>query len=161
MKNVKKLTYTSDNSNKKKCMNFNVILSFNQLNEDGESQEFFDISIPLSERDGDVMAFLNSKFFPRIVKACIKFDRSPQDLVKISTCAAWSVYEKVAKRPCLMDYGHDGKWYFGIGRNDMDIWERYLAGVHGFGAAADMSWVEEQINAMNMSANSKQAQPPL
>jgi hypothetical protein len=124
-------------------MNVNVILSFDKDDDRGESQEIFDISLPISKNESDAMSFLNEKFFPRIIKKCKQYNRSPGDLIKISTCSNWSVFENVTGLIALCDLNHDCKWYFGQNRKDIDIWERTLMTRFGFGVDADMSRVND------------------
>lgn len=124
-------------------MSVNVILTFDKDNDCGESQEMFDISLPISKNESDAMSFLNEKFFPRIIKKCKQYNRSPGDLIKISTCSNWSVFEKVTGLIALCDLNHDCKWYFGQNRKDVDIWERTLMTRFGFGVDADMSRVND------------------
>lgn len=127
-------------------MNVNVILTFNTCGGLwGGTQEIFDMKILVSEKDKkeDAFTFLDNKFFKRISKACIKFKRSPHDLVKISSASEWRIYEDFTGNKSLTSYGHPCKWYFGNGRNDLDLWEKSLITDYGFGTDADMSWVEE------------------
>ena len=58
-------------------MAVNVILTFDNIGgEYQDTQEFFDLKIPVKKSDTDVTAFLNKKFFPKIFEECIKFNRN-------------------------------------------------------------------------------------
>lgn len=130
----------------KTYMKVNVILTFNTYGGLwGGTQEIFDMKLLVSKKDEkkNVVEFLNNKFFKRIAKACINFNRSPHDLVKICTGSDWKIYEDVTGNKSLASCGHPCKWYFGNGRNDLDLWEKNLMTEYGFGTDADMSWIEE------------------
>lgn len=127
-----------------KLFNVNVILTFENCEEfhDG-SQEFFDLKLTVSPDDKNVVTFLNENFFDRVVDMCDETERSPHDLIKISTCADWAIYEEVTGQKALYRHGHGCKWCFGEGRLDIDIWEKCLIDTFGFGANVDMSWVNK------------------
>jgi len=133
-------------------MAVNVILTFDK--EGGrykDMQEFFDLKIPVKKSDTNVIVFLNNKFFPKIVEKCIKFDRSPRDLIKISTASNWDLYEEITNEQSLDALGHSCKWYFGCGRNDLDGWEKYLMESLNFGQDADSAWINEHIEKVRAS----------
>ena len=133
-------------------MAVNVILTFDKLGgKYYDSQEFFDLKIPVKKSDTNVIVFLNNKFFPKIVEKCIKFNRSPSNLIKISTASDWDVYKEISNTPSLDESGHPCKWYFGCGRNDLDAWEKYLMETFKFGQDADSSWVNEYIESIKAS----------
>ena len=134
------------NGNERTYMGVNVILTFETPDGRGERQEFFDLSIPVGEREKSADEFINNKLFKRIVKKCHLLNRDPRDLIKISTASAWSVFERKTGLPSLGSLGHSCKWYFGKGRNDLDLWEIYLSAQYGFGVHADMSR-ENRLNA--------------
>lgn len=128
-----------------KFMNVNVILTFANYGECVmDSQEFFDMEIKVSPTDTKVGTFLNENFFPRVVSYCENYDRSPKDLIKISTCSDWGVYEEVTGQQPLYKYGHSCKWYFGRGRTDLDAWELDLVEIFEFGTNVDMSFVNKR-----------------
>ena len=119
-------------------MHVNVILTFETWNEYGENQEFFDLHLQVSKKEANAVQFMDNKFF------------------KISTASNWSLFTKVTKLESLMDLGHDVKWYFGKGRNDLDSWEKDLVDIYGFGIDADLSymngsWTQEQLLEKIMS----------
>jgi hypothetical protein len=130
-------------------MNVNVILTFETYGDPSiDSQDIFDIEIKVRSTDTKVVGFLNEEFFPEIVSFCEQHDRSPKDLIKISTCAHWSVYEEITGHKPLYQYGHSCKWFFGNGRTDLDAWELDLIDIFEFGTNVDMSWVkcpEQQV----------------
>lgn len=132
-----------NSSNKKVFMNVNVILTFSSCNEYGDTQEFFDLALPVSKSESHSAVFIGNKLFTRISKKCKHLNRRAEDLIKISTASNWDVFKKTTNLPSLCDLGHDCKWYFGIGRNDLDAWEQSLMLKHNFGTEADMSWVND------------------
>jgi hypothetical protein len=141
------------NNNAVSYMNINVILTFDTQDENGETQEFFDLSLPVSKNEIDTISFLNDKFFKRVVKKCIQYKRSVGDLIKISTCGDWSLFERVTNLEALSQLGHSCKWYFGTGRKDLGIWERVLMSKFGFGMDADMSRLnDDAVATMIMKA---------
>ena len=125
-------------------MNVNVILTFNTCDVCGDTQEFFDLKVPVAKNEENCVAFLMQGFFPRIVKKCLKYNRSVEDLIKISTAGDWDLFEKVTALPTLPDLGHNGKWYFGLGRKDLGPWDEILMKKYGFGTTADLSHYFEQ-----------------
>jgi len=134
-------------------MDMNVILTFDKGDRNGDTQEFFDLRIPVSKDEVDAMTFLNEKFFKRVVKKCNQYNRPVGDLIKISTASNWSVFETITNLEALCELGHDCKWYFGTGRNDLDVWERTLMSRYGFGMDADMSRMnDDEITTMVMKA---------
>jgi hypothetical protein len=133
-------------------MAVNVILTFDKPGgRYDDSQEFFDLKIPVKKSDTDIIAFLNKKFFPKIVEKCIKFNRSPRDLIKISTASNWNVYQEVTNEKSLYAMGHSCKWFFGCGRNDLDGWEKYLMETFNFGQDADSARLNEYIELIKAS----------
>jgi hypothetical protein len=126
----------------KAYMNFNVILTFDK--EGGRNddwQEIYDVLIPLTRSDKkyDAFTFIDRKLFPSIVKSCSKFDRKQEDLIKISTCSDWDLYERFTGNKSLPNFDHSCKWFFGLNRIDLDDWEKKLMLTYGFGTFADMS----------------------
>ena len=133
-------------------MAMNVILTFDKVGGRYEdTQEFFDLKIPVKKSDTNVIVFLNHKFFPKIVEKCMRFNRSPRDLIKISTCSNWDIYEEITNEQSLDALGHSCKWYFGCGRNDLDGWEKYLMESLNFGQDSDSSWLNEYIESIKAS----------
>lgn len=130
---------------KRHYMYFNVILTFDSINEYGDSQEFFEMKLPLKKDEGHSIQFLMSKFFPKIVTKCSNFNRSVGNLIKISTASDWDLFEKVTGLESLCALGHSCKWYFGKGRNDLDEWEIMLMKKYGFGTEANLSDISEYI----------------
>ena len=134
-------------------MDMNVILTFDKGDKNGDTQEFFDLRIPIAKDEMDAMTFLNEKFFKRVVKKCNQYNRPVGDLIKISTASNWDAFEAVTNLKALCELGHDCKWYFGTGRNDLDTWERVLMSKHGFGMDADMSRLnDDAVATMIMKA---------
>lgn len=129
-------------SSKQQYMSVNVILTFNTFKND-DKQEVFDIKLPISSHEISAFHFFHLKFFKRVQKKCITLNRNPKDLIKISTCSDWNLFEKVTNLPALCEKGHPCKWYFGNGRNDLDVWEKELMRIYGFGTNHDMSWVND------------------
>jgi hypothetical protein len=137
-----------DTKNNSNClMNMNVILTFDTGDKHGDTQEICDLRIPVSKNEIDAMSFLNEKFFKRVVSKCNQFNRSVGDLIKISTCSNWDVFESTTNLKALSEFGHDCKWYFGTGRNDLGTWERVLMSKYGFGMDADMSRLNDDVIA--------------
>ena len=124
-------------------MNVNVILTFDGINEDGDTQEIFDLKILVSRNDVEPANFFHKKFFKRVLRKCRTLRRDEGDLVKISTCSDWGLYESVTGSKGLCEVGHPCKWFFGCGRLDMDRWEKALERQLGFGKNVDMSWVND------------------
>ena len=131
--------------NAKAFMRVNVILTFKTLDEDGENQEFFDLHLPVSKKEANAVQFIDNKFFKRVVKKCKQLNRSVGDLTKISTASNWSLFTEATKLESLMDLGHNGKWYFGKGRNDLNSWEKDLVDIYGFGIDADLSYMNGSL----------------
>ena len=129
-------------------MRANVILTFNKNGgEFNDLQEIINLNIPISKSDINLYAFMNKKFFPRVVKSCTKLNRSPRDLEKISSCSDWHVFTKVTNTKSLDEFGHSCKWWFGNGRNDLDSWEKHLMEIFDFGQDVDMSYVNDHQTA--------------
>lgn len=124
-------------------MSVNVILTFDSDNEDGDSQEIFNLKILVSKNDIEPIQFFHKKFFKRVLRKCKTLRRDVGDLVKISTCSDWGIYELVTGSKSLCELGHSCKWFFGNGRLDMDPWEKALEQQLGFGKNVDMSWVND------------------
>jgi len=138
-------------TNKHHYMYFNVILTFNSSDEFGELQEFIDMRLPLKKDEGDSAVFLMNKFFLQIVKICIDLNREVSDLIKISTASDWGLFESVTGCTSLCKLGHSGKWYFGVGRDDIDDWEISLMEKYGFGKGADLSYFNEYVRNIKKS----------
>lgn len=129
----------------------NVILTFGTFNEHFESQEMFDLNIPLSTKEASAFHFLDKKFFSRVAKKCNQFGRKAEDLIKISTAGNWDLFENITKVKSLPDYNHSCKWYFGNGRDDLDVWEKELMAKFRFGTDIDMKkygLIEEQFSQL-------------
>ena len=125
-----------------KCLTVDVILTFNKCGgQCNETQDFYEVDVPLNTMDSDAAKFLNEKFFPAIYDICVSNNRQPGELIKISTSANWKMYEKLTGGEKPMSFGHPCKWYFGTGRNDLDNWEKYLIKKYGFGLDADIFWL--------------------
>lgn len=122
-------------------MDVNVILFFNTSNAHGETQEFFDLKLAVSKKETSADLFMHSKLFKKIVAKCQKYNRNPEDLIKISTASDWGLFEEVTGLPSLDELGHPCKWFFGTGRDDLDEWEESLMMIYGFGTKADMSHI--------------------
>lgn len=141
-------------------LSVNVILTFNSPNSYGDAQEFFDVKLPISKYESSAVAFVNNKLFKRIVKKCEQYGRRADDLVKISTASNWNLFEEATSLPSLATLGHNCKWYFGNGRDDLDGWEEYLMLQYGFGTSVDMSWVNSaEIQNHLIAATATQQQP--
>jgi hypothetical protein len=131
-------------------LHVDVILTFNIYEgQNKNSQEFLKIKIPFSNSENDFITLLNKKLFPKIQKYCVKFNRSPGELIKISTASNWSDFERVTGRKSPTSLGHTCKWHFGLGRTDLDIWEICLMETYRFGLDADMSWINELTQIRN------------
>ncbi len=127
--------------NNKISMNVNVILTFQSMNNFAETQEVFDLTLPVSKDEIDAISFINKQLFKRIVAECRLLNRPVGDLWEISTAADWDTFSEITNLPTLMNLGHNGKWYFGRGAGELSEWERSLSTIHGFGLDTDMSWV--------------------
>jgi hypothetical protein len=125
-------------TSKRAYMYVNVILTFSNCNSYGDTQEFFDLNIPVSKNEIDTFDFLDKKLFKRIVKKCEYFGRNVKQLIKISTASNWAVFEQTTNKTSLSDLGHSCKWYFGTNRNDLDEWEMDLMAEYGFGVDVDL-----------------------
>lgn len=145
----------------------NVILTFAQEDPNYGTQEIFDIQLPVNQKETSAIEFLNSKLFKRIAQKCDQFGRDPKQLVKISTGANWSVFAAKTGQRTLPDLGHPCKWYFGVGRDDLDSWEQSLMHRHEFGMDVDMSWLTQfrarvqQTNAKGVTGKSNSAADPV
>jgi hypothetical protein len=133
------------NNHKKVFMHVNVILTFESTNEYGETQEFFELALPVSKTETDAMTFLNNELFMRIYRECELLNRRVEDLTKISTASDWRIFEKTTNLESLWRQGHSCKWYFGVGRADLDAWEIELMSKYKFGIDVDMSWVGDPV----------------
>lgn len=115
-------------------MYINVILTFGTFNVHFESQEIFDLNIPLSTKETSAFHFLDKMFFPRVLIKCHQYGRKAEELIKISTASNWDLFANITKVKSLPDYNHSCKWYFGNGRNVLDYWEKELTAKFGFGS---------------------------
>lgn len=125
----------------KQYMHVNVILTFNTQDNKGETQEFFDLSIPVSKKEVSAADFMHTKFFKRVVKKIALLGREAEDLIKISTASNWDLFEEITGLKALCTLGHSCKWFFGNGREDLCAWEEALMSEFNFGTSADMSYV--------------------
>lgn len=143
-----------------KYMRFNVILTFDGYDPNLDSQEIFDLSIPVSPRESDAVSFIMTKLFKRIEAKCERLGRRKQQLIKISTCANWDVFETVTRKQSLPALGHSCKWYFGLGDTTLDIMETCAMAEFHFGTEVDRSnheqWFKQHI-AKIIAAHSKPA----
>lgn len=121
----------------------NVILTFAQDDPEYGTQDIFDIQLPVNRKETNAVVFLDSKFFKRIAQKCHQSGRDPRQLTKISTAANWSVFAAKTGQRTLPELGHPCKWYFGVGRDDLDIWEESLMRRYEFGVDADMTWLKQ------------------
>lgn len=117
----------------KNYMHVNVILSFKSHNTYGDTQEFFDLHLPINKSETDAVSFLDKKLFKRIATKCKLYSRDVKDLYKISTASNWSKFETVTGKPSLWSLGHDCKWYFNDEINELDEWELSLKHQFNFG----------------------------
>lgn len=134
---------------KNKCMYFDVILTFEDINEYFETQEHFYLHIPVPKDTTDAKSFLDDSFFKVVVDMCRDSNRPVEKLWKISTAADWDFFTKITGADALDTLEHDGKWYFGRGREDLDLWEKELMGKYEFGSAAKAT-AEESVDVVNM-----------
>ena len=132
----------------RKYLDVNVILTFDTCDKHGDTQEFFDLKIPINQYEKNAESFLDRKFFKRVIKFCTRIGRDVTDLKKISTASNWSLFKEVTGKQSLPDLGHNCKWYFGNGRSDLDAWEQHLMKTYGFGSQVDMS----HLNSLTMDA---------
>ncbi|QWD96250.1 hypothetical protein [Polynucleobacter sp. MG-6-Vaara-E2] len=132
------------NQFKKAYLKGDVILTFEHSGIYGDTQEFFDICLPINKNENGAYDFLNKTLFKRVVAACHKFNRPVGDLIKISMGSPdWPVFEKHTGKKSILALGHDAKWYFGNGRCDLGRWEKDLIETYGFGIDVDMSFITE------------------
>ena len=132
-------------------MNFNVILTFDKAGgEYSDTQEIYNVLIPLTSSDKkyDAFTFIDNKFFPSVIKSCSKLNRKHEDLIKISTCSDWDLYERFTGNKSLPDFDHSCKWVFGLNRTDLNDWEKRIMLTYGFGTLADMTSTMDMINKM-------------
>jgi hypothetical protein len=114
-------------------MYVNVILSFKNANAYGDTQEFFDLHLPINKNEKDAESFFDRKLFKRIAAKCKLYGRNVKDLYKISTASNWDLFEQVTGKSSLWSLGHDCKWYFNDDINELDEWERCLKQDFNFG----------------------------
>ena len=117
----------------KHYMHVNVILSFKSINEFGESQEIFDLHLPINRNEVNASSFLHKKLFKRITAKCKKYSRNVEDLYKISTASNWSVFEQVTNKKSLTSLGHNCKWCFDHEIKELDDWENLIKHEFNFG----------------------------
>jgi len=140
-------------SNNEISMDVNVILTFESMNQFAETQEFFDLTLPLSSNEIDAFSFIDKQLFKRIVRECKSLKRPLGDLWKISKASDWTTFKNVTKLPTLVDLGHDCKWYFGKGSDELSEWEKSLVSRYGFGIDTDFSWIGNPILAQQYMDN--------
>lgn len=114
-------------------MYINVILSFKSFNDDGDSQEIFDLNLPINKNEQDAISFLKKKLFKRIASKCKYYGRDVKDLFKISTAGDWEKFEEITSKKSLPGLGHNCKWFFNEDINELDSWERSLKAEYKFG----------------------------
>lgn len=140
-------------------MDVNVILTFESMNNFAETQELFDLTLPVSKDETDAVSFINKQLFKRIVAECKLLNRPVGDLWKISTASDWDTFREITNLPTLVDLGYDCKWYFGNGAGELTEWEQSLSTKYGFGIDTDMSWVGNPTLAQQHMDNlAKQAE---
>jgi hypothetical protein len=145
--------------NNKISMDVNVILTFESMNDFAETQEIFDLTLPVSKDEIDAISFINKQLFKRIVAECRLLNRPVGDLWKISTAGDWDAFNEITNLPTLVDLGHSCKWYFGRGADELSEWEQSLSDKYGFGINTDMSWVGNPVLAQQYMDNlAKQAE---
>ena len=127
----------------KTYINVNVILSFESFNDDGYTQEMFDLKLPIIKNITNAESFIHTQLFKRIVKKCKTYNRRVEDLHKISTCSDWDLFEKTTNLKGLCE-AHTCKWYFGNGRDDLDVWEKNIMQEFKFGVDVDASWMTSE-----------------
>ncbi len=118
---------------KRNYMHVNVILSFNSFDAFGETQEIFDLHLPINKNEKDAVSFLDKKLFKRIAAKCEQYGRRKEDLYKISTASNWGLFEEVTGKTGLWSLGHNCKWYFNDDINELDAWEESLKDRFDFG----------------------------
>lgn len=149
----------SEASNNKVSMDVNVILTFESMNAYAETQEWFDLTLPVTKYETDAVSFINKQLFKRIVAECKLLNRPVGDLWKISTASDWDTFNEITNLPTLVDLGHNCKWYFGRGAGELTEWEQSLSTKYGFGIDTDMSWVGNPVLAQQHMDNlAKQAE---
>ena len=121
----------------------NVILSFEQDDLEYGVQDIIDLRLPVNRKESNAVEFINAKLFKRIAQKCHQLGRDPKQLIKIDVGADWSAFTSKTGQRSLVELGHPCKWYFGVGRDDLDIWEESLMRRYGFGVDADMSWLKQ------------------
>jgi azurin len=132
------------NQSKRAYLKGDVILTFEHSGIYGDTQEFFDICLPINKNENGAYDFLNKTLFKRVVAACHKFNRPVRDLIKISMGSPdWPVFERHTGKKSILALGHNTKWYFGNGRCDLDSWEKDLIDLYGFGTDVDMSYIDK------------------
>lgn len=117
----------------KELMYIDLILTFSTLNDEGDSQEFYELYLPVGSNQVDAIRYIDDNLFTEIVELCEECDRDVRDLIKISTASDWTFFSSKTNLPSLPDLGHTCKWYFGSNRNDLDPWEKSLMSRHSFG----------------------------
>jgi hypothetical protein len=110
-----------------------TILTFQTSSNFDNHQEFTKFELVSDPQDKNIVITLNERYFPLIKDFCESKGRDCASLTKISSCAAWTAFKERGEIDSLMDYGHDGKWFFGDDHDDLDPWEIYLANRFGFG----------------------------
>lgn len=141
---------TNETLKKMKC---SVICTFDKFDKDGETQEFLNIEVAITEEDKDLDSFIKNKLFKEIAKAIQKVKRDVEWLASISTCCDWDVYEKITKNTDLTELGN-GKWNFTecskmklrVGNFSWLMKQKY-----GFGTKCDSSWLWDNRNDRNKS----------
>ncbi|WP_417247400.1 hypothetical protein [Celeribacter sp.] len=123
-------------------MKMNCILTFGEATANGDIQGVLNIDILVSEKDHCWRELLDAQLFSEIAANCASTGWDVRQLVKISTCADWDTFERCTGEIGLID--HDGKWYFGRGRYDLDEWENVLMRQYGFGEDVNVSCVQEE-----------------
>lgn len=118
---------------KKNYMSTNVILTFESLNEFGDSQEIFDLHLPISKDETDAISFLNKTLFRQIEAACEFYGRRKEDLWKISTASNWSIFKSITGKKSLPDLNHSCKWFFNENMLRLSKWEKSLKKDYQFG----------------------------
>jgi hypothetical protein len=119
----------------KNYLDVNVILTFSSPDAYGDTQEFFDLKLPINKKESNAVNFLDKKLFKRIAAKCDKYRRNKQKLIKISTASNWKLFEQVTSKPSLASLGHNCKWYFNDDINQLDSWEKQLKQDYQFGTA--------------------------
>lgn len=100
----------------------------------GEFQHMVDVWLPIVEGEADVKQYLDREYFPQLQKS-MKLGRIRQrDLIKISTAADWTRYEKLTglSTDSALDY-NNGKWFFCNTFGGYTEWSRELMKKYQFG----------------------------